>query len=68
MKSFSLALYLALIAMPALAWGPEGHDVIANVAYQRLSPDLQAKFDKTHLENLNTLAAIIEAKVAAARA
>ena len=29
---------------------------------------VQAKFDKTHLENLNTLAAIIEAKVAAARA
>jgi acyl carrier protein len=29
---------------------------------------VQAKFDKTHLENLNTLAAIIEAKVAAAKA
>jgi hypothetical protein len=28
---------------------------------------VQAKFDKAHLENLNTLAAIIEAKVAAAR-
>jgi acyl carrier protein len=29
---------------------------------------VQAKFDKSHLENLNTLAAIIEAKVAAAKA
>lgn len=28
------------------AWGPEGHDIIVRVAYQRLSPALRAKFDK----------------------
>lgn len=44
MKSFVLAIGFALAAMPALAWGPEGHNVIANVAYDLLSPDLQAKF------------------------
>lgn len=46
MKLFALIAF-AVSLVPSLghAWGPEGHNVIANVAYQRLSPDLRAKFD-----------------------
>ena len=41
----TLALMVCLVPDVGYAWGPEGHDVIAKVAYDRLSPDLQSRFD-----------------------
>lgn len=34
-----------LIPRLGYAWGPDGHEVVARVAYDRLSPDLRSKFD-----------------------
>src|ERR1700686_4813251 len=39
--ALSAALSCALIA-PSLAWGPEGHSIVAEIAQRRLSPDAAA--------------------------
>jgi hypothetical protein len=38
---------IALIVLPAraLAWGPEGHHIVARLAYERLTPKAKAEFD-----------------------
>ena len=39
MKSIALSLVLTCaLAGPSLAWGPEGHSIVAEIAQQRLSP------------------------------
>ena len=37
-RPFLAFLYLALTALPARAWGPEGHAIVALLAQDRLSP------------------------------
>jgi len=39
------ALVAGLWFQPALAWGPQGHDIIIRVAYGRLTAPQRAKFD-----------------------
>lgn len=38
-----LALLLASIAIDALAWGDEGHEIVAAIAYARLTPSAKKK-------------------------
>jgi hypothetical protein len=45
-RSLSRLLWLALAALPAFAWGPAGHQVVALIAEQRLSPDVRARITK----------------------
>lgn len=42
MRKTSLALVLCA-ALPASAWGPEGHDLIARIAEAQLTPEVHAK-------------------------
>ena len=38
-----LALMLAAVSTPALAWGPEGHQIVAAIAARELTPNARAK-------------------------
>ncbi len=42
---FFLSLITFFFSFTAFAWGPIGHMVIANIAYQRLTPDAREKVD-----------------------
>jgi hypothetical protein len=41
----AIAVIALLACMPARAWGPTGHDVIVQIAYDNLTPRAKAKFD-----------------------
>ena len=41
----SLAVVLALVAVPAAAWGPDGHAIVGEVAQRRLSPQARAQVE-----------------------
>jgi hypothetical protein len=51
------AALLCLFGMQALAWGPEGHSVVAEIAQRRLSPQAE-KMVKRLLGRGHSLAAI----------
>ena len=42
------ALWLGLVMMPvsAYSWGPVGHMLVANIAYQKLNPEVRGKVDQ----------------------
>ena len=40
------ALLILALPAPALAWGPEGHHLVARLAYERLTPKARADFDE----------------------
>lgn len=42
----ALSLSLLLFPFTAFAWGPVGHMVVANIAYQKLKPDVRDKVDQ----------------------
>ena len=44
--AMTLAALICLIAIPAWAWGPEGHSIIAEIAQRRLSRDAPAIMSK----------------------
>ena len=41
-----LALLLTLSPVPALAWGAQGHEIIATIAAQQLAPRARAQVAK----------------------
>jgi hypothetical protein len=47
MPRILLAVFLILVPLPALAWGAQGHEIVATIALQELSP--QAKAQVTRL-------------------
>jgi hypothetical protein len=51
------AVAAACVPAPALAWGNEGHRVIALVAYQHLTPTVRAKVDQILAADADTLTA-----------
>lgn len=42
MRAFAL-ISLALITLPAFAWGPEGHALVARIAEAQLTPEVRAR-------------------------
>jgi hypothetical protein len=42
MRAFTL-ISLAVTALPAFAWGPEGHALVARIAEAQLTPDVRAR-------------------------
>src|ERR1700744_4902270 len=42
-SSIFAALLLAVVSTPALAWGPEGHQIVAAIAARELTPAARAK-------------------------
>jgi hypothetical protein len=42
----SIALSAALACLQALAWGPEGHSIVAEIAQRRLSPEAAAMVEQ----------------------
>jgi hypothetical protein len=42
MRAFSL-VFLAISALPAFAWGPEGHSLVARIAEAQLTPEVRAR-------------------------
>jgi hypothetical protein len=49
-RSFPSAIALLLAALPAFAWGPSGHRIVAIIAEQRLSPQAREKISKLLLD------------------
>ena len=52
-----LALLLASIALDALAWGDEGHQIVAAIAYARLTPSAKKKAETLLAADKSTLTA-----------
>ncbi len=52
-----LSLALAAAPVPALAWGPEGHEVVAAIARAELAPAIRAKVDAILATDPDTLTA-----------
>jgi hypothetical protein len=52
-----LALLLASTAVDALAWGDEGHEIVATIAYARLTPAVKKKVDALLTADKDTLTA-----------
>lgn len=52
-----LALLLASVALDALAWGDEGHEIVAAIAYARLTPSAKKKVDALLAADKSTLTA-----------
>jgi hypothetical protein len=52
-----LALLLASVALDALAWGDEGHEIVAAIAYARLTPSAKKKADALLAADKSTLTA-----------
>jgi hypothetical protein len=46
MKKVIISIFAALMALPALAWGPEGHRIIAEVAYHYMTKKAVKQVDK----------------------
>ena len=61
MKLLLLSTGLAFTALatpaPALAWGYEGHEIVAAIARARLTPAVRAKVDAILAGNADTLTA-----------
>ena len=57
-SGFAVALALALLAgQPAWAWGDEGHEIVATIAYARLTKATRAKVDAMIAADKDTLTA-----------
>ena len=52
-----LAICTALLPAPALAWGSEGHEIIAAIARDQLAPAVRAKVDALLAADTDTLTA-----------
>jgi S1/P1 Nuclease len=52
-----LGLLLASTALDALAWGDEGHEIVATIAYARLTPAAKKKVDALLAADKDTLTA-----------
>jgi hypothetical protein len=46
MRLLTALLFLCLAAIPAWSWGPTGHHVVAMIAEERLSPEVQDRIRK----------------------
>ncbi|MEO8051923.1 MAG: S1/P1 nuclease [Acidobacteriota bacterium] len=45
-RSFAAAIAALLLALPAGAWNYSGHSIIAQIAYERLTPQVRARVDR----------------------
>jgi hypothetical protein len=45
-RRFTAVIAVLLLALPATAWNYSGHQIIAEIAYERLTPQVRAKVDR----------------------
>ncbi len=46
MRNFAAAIAALVLALPAGAWNYSGHSIIAEIAYERLTPQVRARVDR----------------------
>jgi hypothetical protein len=49
-RCLGLALFVTLFPLQTFAWNAVGHMVVANIAYERLKPEVRAKVDKMTMD------------------